>query len=75
MAIKKRIKFNIYPGNKTKASATLHQGNNWDDANPVKCIEFYLSSIAKFYTSLALKSIRRHQNTSHFRDDRLNLLN
>jgi len=35
MAIKKRIKFNIYPGNKTEASATLHQGNNWDDANPV----------------------------------------
>lgn len=35
MAIKKRIEFNSGPGNKIKASATLHQGNNWDDANPV----------------------------------------
>jgi hypothetical protein len=35
MAIKKQIKFNTGPGNKTNASATLHQGNNWDDANPV----------------------------------------
>ncbi len=35
MAIKKRIEFNTDLGNKTKASATLHQGNKCDDANPV----------------------------------------
>ena len=35
MVIKKRIEFNTDFGNKTKASATLHQGNNCDDANPV----------------------------------------
>jgi len=35
MTIKKRIEFNTDPANKTKVSATLHQGNNCDDANPV----------------------------------------
>ena len=35
MTIKNRIKSDTGPGNKTEASATLHQGNNCDDANPV----------------------------------------